>query len=80
MPAPGTAFDSKYGRFFTSNAATSAFNSANGYTGPGVNTPITHLYTTIYESWPTSILDPTYGFDAAGAGPGILVEPAAVGG
>ncbi len=62
-------FDGKYGRFFTSDPATSAFNSANGYVGPGVNTPITHFYTTFHESWSEYILDPTYGFDAAGQGP-----------
>ena len=64
-----TAFDNKYGRFFTTNAAQSAFNSAHGYTGPGVNTPVTRFYTTFNEMWPQSMLDTTYGFDAAGAGP-----------
>ena len=62
-------FDAKYGRFFSSDPAASAFNGASGYTGPGVNTPITHFYTTFNESWPQSILDTTYGFDAAGLGP-----------
>ncbi len=62
-------FDAKYGRFFTSNPSTSAFTNANGYYGPGVNTPITHFYTTFNEGWPVAIMDTTYGFDAAGQGP-----------
>lgn len=64
-----TTFDARYGRFFSTNASQSAFNSAHGYTGPGVNTPVTHFYTTFNEMWPQSMLDTTYGFDAAGAGP-----------
>ena len=64
-----TAFDAKYGRFFSTNDAQSAFNSAHGYNGPGVNTPVTRFYTTFNEMWPQSMLDATYGFDAAGSGP-----------
>jgi hypothetical protein len=62
-------FDAKYGRFFTSNPSNSAFSSAQGYNGPGANTPVTHFYTTFHEMWPQSMLDTTYGFDAAGRGP-----------
>lgn len=62
-------FDAKYGGLFSTNPAQSVFNSAHGYTGPGVNTPVTRFYTTFNEMWPQSMLDTTYGFDAAGAGP-----------
>lgn len=60
-----STFDNKYGWLFSGTA----FTAANGYTGPGVNTPITHFYTTFNEGWPVAIMDPTYGFDAAGSGP-----------
>ncbi len=60
-----TSFDSRYGRFFSGTA----FTSGQGYTGPGVSTPITHFYSTFNEGWPVAIMDTTYGFDAAGSGP-----------
>lgn len=64
-----TAFDAKYGGLFSTNPAQSIFNAAHGYTGPGINIPVTHFYTPFNEMWPQSMLDTTYGFDAAGAGP-----------
>ena len=62
-------FDAKYGGLFSTNLVNSIFNSAHGYTGPGVNTPVTHFYTPFHEIWPQSMLEATYGFDAAGRGP-----------
>lgn len=67
--ASWSAFDAQYGRFFTRDPAQSAFTSAQGYWGPGVNTPVSHFYTPFHEMWPQSMLDPVYGFDAAGRGP-----------
>ena len=63
-------YDYRYGRFFTSDPATSAFNSSKGYYGPGVNTPITHFYTTFNEGWPVAIMNTTYGFDTVPGGMG----------
>jgi hypothetical protein len=59
-----TTFDNRYGRFFSGTA----FTSGQGYTGPGVSTPITHFYSPFNEGWPVGISDVTYGFDAAGLG------------
>jgi len=60
--ADWTAHDTKYGRFFDGSAF-SPDDPASPYTGPGIDTPVTHLYTTFFESWPIHILDATYGFD-----------------
>jgi hypothetical protein len=65
--ADWTAHDSRYGRFFDGSAFTPA-TAGSPYYGPGQNTPITHLYTPFFESWPISDIDATYGFDAAGLG------------
>ena len=65
--ADWTAMDARYGRFFDGSAFTPA-TPGSPYYGPGQNTPITHLYTPLFESWPISDMDPTYGFDAAGLG------------
>jgi hypothetical protein len=58
-----STFDGMYGRFFDGTAFT-ASTAGSPYTGPGANTPITHMYTPIFDSWPISLLDATYGFDA----------------
>lgn len=57
-----SAFDGKYGRFFDGTAFLPT-TPDSPYYGPGTATPITHLYTTFFESWPIYILDTTYGFD-----------------
>ena len=60
--ADWSTFDGKYGRFFDGSAFR-ADTPGSAYYGPGTNTPVTHLYTTFFESWPIHILDTTYGFD-----------------
>jgi hypothetical protein len=65
--ADWSALDNRYGRFFDGSAFTPT-TPGSPYYGPGMNTPITHLYTPFFESWPISDMDPTYGFDAAGYG------------
>ena len=65
--ADWSALDARYGRFFDGSAFTPT-TPASPYNGPGMNTPITHLYTPFFESWPILDIDPTYGFDAAGMG------------
>ena len=62
-----TAFDARYGRFFDGTAFLPT-TPVSPYAGPGQGTPITHFYTTFHEMWPISLLDTTYGFDAAGKG------------
>lgn len=69
LAASWSVFDSKYGPLFSSDPAVSAFGAARGYHGPGLNTPVTHFYTTFQEMWPQSMLDATYGFDVGGRGP-----------
>lgn len=68
--ASWSTFDAKYGRFFTSDPAASAFGAAAGYHGPGANTPVAHFYTPFHEMWPQAITDTTCGFDASARGPG----------
>jgi hypothetical protein len=65
--ADWSAFDARYGRFFDGSAFTPS-TPGSPYVGPGQNTPITHLYTPFFESWPVSNMDPVHGFDAAGMG------------
>lgn len=64
-----STLDAKYGPFFSTSPATSAFTSDKGYVGPGANTPVSHYYTVFNESWPESMVDPVYGFDVGGRGP-----------
>ena len=62
-----TTFDRRYGPLFDGSAF-SPTNPTQPYYGPGMNTPITHFYSTFFESWPIHMLDPVYGFDADGPG------------
>ena len=62
-------FDRRYGPLFDGSAF-SPTNPTQPYNGPGMNTPITHFYSTFFESWPIHMLDPVYGFDATGLGGG----------
>lgn len=62
-----TTFDRRYGPLFDGSAFSST-NATRAYYGPGANTPITHFYSTFFESWPINMLDATYGFDALGLG------------
>lgn len=64
-----TTFDRRYGPLFDGSAF-SPTNPTQPYYGPGMNTPITHFYSTFFESWPIHMLDPVYGFDATGLGGG----------
>lgn len=64
-----STFDNMYGRFLDGTAFT-ASTPGSPYYGPGANTPITHMYTPFFDSWPINLLDPVYGYDAPpGAGP-----------
>jgi hypothetical protein len=65
-------FDRRYGPLFDGTAF-SPTNPTQPYNGPGMNTPITHFYSTFFESWPIHMLDPIYGFDATGLGGGAAV-------
>ena len=67
--ATWTTFDRRYGPLFDGSAF-SPTNPTQPYYGPGMNTPITHFYSTFFESWPIHMLDPVYGFDATGMGGG----------
>jgi hypothetical protein len=64
-----STFDRRYGPLFDGSAF-SPSNPTQAYYGPGMNTPITHFYSTFFESWPIHMLDPVYGFDATGLGGG----------
>jgi hypothetical protein len=67
-----TTFDRRYGPLFDGSAF-SPTNPTQPYHGPGMNTPVTHFYSTFFESWPIHMLDPVYGFDATGLGSGHSV-------
>jgi len=60
--------DQAYGPLLDGSAFTPD-NPDSPYVGPGMNTPIATLYTPIFDSWPVSLLDPDYGYDADGMGP-----------
>ena len=60
-------FNADYGPFFDGSGF-DPNHPTYPYHGPGENTPIANFYTTFYESWPVSITDATYGYDAAGLG------------
>ena len=65
--ADWTEFDRQYGPMFDGSAFTPA-TAGSPYHGPGQATPVATFYTTIFESWPTPVLDPVHGFDADGQG------------
>jgi hypothetical protein len=65
--AEWTAFDAAFGPFLDGSAF-SPDHPSSPYRGPGMNTPVSTFYTPIHESWPTHVLDATYGFDSAGRG------------
>jgi len=62
-----SVFDEGYGPLFDGSAF-SPDNPVSPYVGPGMNTPVSTFYTSIFESWPIHVLDPQYGFDAEGKG------------
>ena len=47
------AWDSRFSQYLNGKA----FTAENGYQGPGIGTPITHMYTTFNEDWPLPIKD-----------------------
>jgi hypothetical protein len=62
-----TRFDQAYGPLFDGTAF-SPDRSDSAYYGPGMHTPVSTFYTPFFESWPIHLLDPKFGFDAAGRG------------
>ena len=49
--ADWSAWDARFGPYLDG----SAFTEANGYYGPGMNTPLTHFYLPCHENWPMDL-------------------------